>query len=336
MLKVRLNKALFIFYFALLLSNGSTVVVKSHFEKVDQMLWVVANLDNVIANWAKLGFNQVIDFGVVDAECKNSGETVKLKLAKANLGGAHITWIQPMEGTSIFSEFHSRYGDGAISLIHRIDSKDALNTEIGRLTDMGVKLLEEITFKTDRGQFSYILMDTADEGKYILGYIDNGNDRRLIEKLSSTNLHDMRLNQYAFVTCDEKEVSLYWQKIGLPEFTINLPVLGDKVYYGKPADYDLRQGWQKHGTIAYEWCIPVKAPTVYQDHIKKHGEGIHHLAFTVDDMNKVINDFTSKGFVVSMAGTWGEKGKPGSGIFTYIDLESAGGLTMELLWNYND
>lgn len=75
---------------------------------------------------------------------------------------------------------------------------------------------------------------------------------------------------------------------------------------------------------------------VYEDHIQRHGEGIHHLAFMVKDMDKVIDDYTSRGFVVSMGGTWGEKGKPGSGRYEYIDLEKAGGLTMELLWSYSE
>ena len=135
---------------------------------------------------------------------------------------------------------------------------------------------------------------------------------------------------------DEKEVSKYWHKIGLPEFSINNPVLGNPVYYGKSAEFSLIQGWQRHGTVAYEWCIPTKPPNVYEDHINKHGEGIQHLAFTVDDMDEVIQDYESKGYQVSMAGTWGEKNKHGSGIFTYIDLELAGGVTMELLWSYKE
>jgi hypothetical protein len=35
-----------------------------------------------------------------------------------------------------------------------------------------------------------------------------------------------------------------------------------------------------------------------------------------------------------MGGTWGEKDKPGSGRYEYINLEDAGGVTMELLWNF--
>jgi len=53
-------------------------------------------------------------------------------------------------------------------------------------------------------------------------------------------------------------------------------------------------------------------------------------------MDEVLDDFRERGFTVSMGGTWGEDGMPGSGRYEYIDLEWAGGLTLELLWNYNE
>jgi len=182
MQKIILKSVLYFMFFIYLLNYGNTTVTKSYFKKVDQVLWVVEDLENVIDNWAKLGFNQVIDFGIVDAECKTSGKAVKLRLAKANLGGANITWIQPLKSSSIFSEFHSHYGDGAMSLIHRMDSRDALNDEITRLADIGVHVLEEITFIAERGEFSYILMDTAEKGKYVLGYTYGGDDLKIRKK----------------------------------------------------------------------------------------------------------------------------------------------------------
>jgi hypothetical protein len=53
-------------------------------------------------------------------------------------------------------------------------------------------------------------------------------------------------------------------------------------------------------------------------------------------MDPVLDDFRSRGLEVSMGGTWGEKGKPGSGRYEYINLEQAGGVTMELLWNFRE
>ena len=95
-------------------------------------------------------------------------------------------------------------------------------------------------------------------------------------------------------------------------------------------------GWQRHGKVVYEWCIPLKPPTVYADFIKNHGEGIQHFGMATKDIDKSIQQFENLGFSVSQSGGWGQKGKPGSGRFAYINLESIGGETIELLWNQPD
>jgi 4-hydroxyphenylpyruvate dioxygenase-like putative hemolysin len=315
-----------------------TTKVPVQFTHVDQVIWVINDLDNTISHWENLGFTQVINLDTVRANLTKAGKTVKLKLARANLGGANITWIQPLEGESVFSEFNKSYGDGAMSLVHRLDNnKEALQDELKRLSGIGVKVKEEISIETAKeGNLYYVLMDTRDEGKYYLGYTCGNEDLQMIQGLSSENRLNLKINQYAFAikNGNEKFVSAYWHKIGFPEFEINHPELGKKHYYGKPVNHDLIQGWQRQGDVSYEWCIPVTTPIVYDDHIKMHGEGIHHLAFTVEDMDKVLEDYKSKGYVVSMGGTWGEEGKPGSGRYEYIDLPNAGGVTMELLWSY--
>jgi hypothetical protein len=247
-----------------------------------------------------------------------------------------VNWIQPLDGESIFNDFLIEHGDAAMSLVHRFFEVDELKEEIARLDELGIGILDKISIETSEGELAYVLMNTEAEGKYVLGFTYADNGLQIHTALCDINQLELRLNQYAFAINDPKPVSDFWQMIGLPELAINYPELGDPMYYGKPADHDLIQGWQRHGTVAYEWCIPVKGPIVYEDHIKLHGEGIHHLAFSVMDMDVVLEDYISKGFVVSMGGTWGEKGKPGSGRYEYIDLELAGGLTMELLWNYQE
>jgi len=257
-------------------------------------------------------------------------------MAKANLGGAHITWIQPLDENSLFAKFHSEYGDGAMSLVHRFSDELDWPSEMMRLDQLGIEPLDEVMITTEYGDLIYVFMDTQEEGKYILGYSIGNEDEKIYAQLTDENLHNMKINQYAFAIREYKPVSEFWAKLGQPEFQINHPELGDMHYYGEPTDHSLIQGWQKHGTVSYEWCIPVKPPIVYDDHIKQHGEGIHHLAFSVDDMDQVLTDYEEKGYVNSMGGTWGEKGKSGSGRYEYIDLEEAGGVTVELLWNYKE
>jgi len=308
--------------------------VPDHFKEVDQVIWVVKDLEMVISNWRNLGFKNIIDLDTLIAKVNSDGSSIPLKIAKANLGGANITWIPPLELNSLFGRFQSDYGDGAMSLVHRFKDKQSLSMEIDRLSRLGVDLLEEVTVTSPEGELYYIFMDTQDPGKYILAYTYGEADSRYFSTLNSDNLHHMRINQYAFAIRKEESVSTFWASVGQPEFQINYPELGNMHYYGEPTDHELIQGWQRHGTVAYEWCIPVKPPIVYDDHIRTHGEGIHHLAFTIDNMDEVLEDYESKGYVNSMGGTWGEKDRPGSGRYEYINLEGAGGVTMELLWNF--
>jgi len=306
------------------------------YNDVDQVLWVVSDVETTMLKYQELGFDQFEDLGIVEVKSSTREGVSTARLVCANLGGAHVNWIQPLEGESIFNDFLIEHGDAAMSLVHRFFEVSDLKDEIGRLNQLGIGILDKISIETSEGELAFVLMNTESEGKYVLGFTYADKGLKIHTALCDDNQLELRLNQYAFAIKDPQAVSDYWEGIGLPELEINHPELGDPMYYGEPADHDLIQGWQRHGSIAYEWCIPVKPPIVYEDHIKLHGEGIHHLAFSVNDMDVVLEDYTSKGFVVSMGGTWGETGKPGSGRYEYIDLEQAGGLTMELLWNYKE
>lgn len=321
------------FLLVLLINTGKTKEVPEHFKHVDQVIWVVEDLEIVIKKWKELGFHQIEVFDEVKATNKND-KILDIRMAVANLGGAHITWLEPVSGNSVFSKFHDDYGDGAMSLVHKLDTKSKLQDEVERLSGMDVKVLDRLSFSTPKGKLTVTLMDTQQRGKYALGYIANETSDNLHVGLTAENKHNMKLNQYAFAINETEDISNFWSKIGFPEFQINHPELGETKYHGKIVDHELIQGWQRHGDIAYEWCIPVKGLIVYADHIDMHGEGIHHLAYSVENMDKILKDYKLLGYKNTMGGTWGEKGKPGSGRYEYLGLEDAGGMTMELLWSY--
>ncbi len=306
------------------------------YSHVDQVFWTVTDMERTLEAYKQLGFNQFADLEIVSIASETSRSKSTARLVRANLGGAQINWIQPMTGNSVFHEFIRKQGDGAMGLVHRFASRREMKKEIKRLSDIGVGVIEKMTITAGAAEMEYVFMGTAEKGRYTLGFVYGDQGKETFEDLVAENRNGLKLNQYAFAIKDPEPVSEFWQSLGLPELEIRHPELGDPMYYGEPADHELIQGWQRHGDIAYEWCIPVKGPIVYEDHIKLHGEGIHHLAFSVADMDQVLGDYTGRDFVVSMGGTWGEKGKPGSGRYEYIDLENAGGLTMELLWSYRD
>lgn len=317
-------------------TNAQSTGIPDCYNHVDQVLWVVDDPDAAMNGYRALGFTGFQVRDRVKVELQTLGRSSRVKIISANLGGAHVNWIQTPTDRSVLFKFHEMNGDGAMSLVHRFPGEEDMRREIQRLEGLGIRKLEEMTLHLKEGEMPVVLMDTWEEGKYILGFTYGEVPQEIFASMSPENRHHLELNQYAFAILDPEPVSAFWHSLGLPEFQISRPELGDTRYYGELVDHELIQGWQRNGDIAYEWCIPVKPPIVYQDHIDLHGEGIHHLAFSVQDMDEALVDFRNRGFAVSMGGTWGEKGRPGSGRYEYIDLEGAGGLTMELLWNFKE
>jgi len=304
------------------------------YKKVDHVLWVVKEMKPVIKGWNAIGFTSYRDLKTVS--CIKHGlkdDKANIKVAEADLGGLDVLWIQPMNGDDIFSQYLAKNGEGAVALIHKVADQKQLDGIVSELAKVNIGKIATYTILTKNGNLQYTIMDTRDQGKYYLGFVID--ERSGLTALSGENLQNLTFNQYAFAIRDPEPVSKFWASAGLPVFEITHGELWDKEYFGKPANFDMNLGWQRHGNIVYEWCIPLKSPTVYEDYIRVHGEGIQHFGFSVKDMDEAIKFFTDKGYKISQSGGWGEKGKNGSGRFAYVDLTKMGGMTIELLWSQN-
>ncbi|NWG14088.1 MAG: VOC family protein [Acidobacteria bacterium] len=175
-------------------------------------------------------------------------------------------------------------------------------------------------------------MDTYAKGKYVLGLIASDEP----QNDSAPDSCALRLSQYAFVSRNMRSAAAYWKGLGFPEMTFTHGLLRDLQYRGQPGRFDQELGWQRHGGIVYEWIQILKGPTVYEEFLEAHGEGFHHLAFDVADMDKAIARWSGLGYLNVQSGAWGEHQKPGSGRFAYIDTEPIGGVVIELLWNFRE
>ncbi|HEX2845089.1 MAG TPA: hypothetical protein VHN59_00975 [Chitinophagaceae bacterium] len=310
------------------------------YKKIDQVVWVVDNVSATIMGWQKLGFSQIIEPDTVDARSGKAGNPFKVVMAKANLGGANVTWIQPLEGHSVFSDFYKRHKEGIMSLVFRFD-EDSLQKEKERLIKLQVDVLDDITFYTNEGTIQYHFEDTFEKGKYILGLTAGTTDSHYFDKLSNTNQHHLILKHYAFAIKTETlpVVATYWRQLGFEEILPdNLFNRSEKQYYGKPSDFELSMAWQEQDPYDYEWIMTLKQPTLVDDHLKKHGEGLQHLGFIslvngeIQPLDRVLEDYRSQNIVPAMGASFGEKGKPGSGYFRMMDTDRYGGVTLELLW----
>jgi hypothetical protein len=307
------------------------------YNRVNHLVWIVEDLRTVKKNWQQLGFDQIKDEGEVTIISKFYGqnEAIQARMAIGYLDEATVVWIQSSRRGSPFSEYMRASKEGVYSLVYAVDGKKDLKEEAQRLKDINISILDNLEIKTRHGKLNYYFFETGKKGKYTVGLMLTDDANKLFDpELDGSNRHNLRFAQYAFAIPDESSVSDFWFDFGLPELAITHDSIYDRNYYGNPGSFDIKLGWQRQGYIPFEWCIPLQGPNVYEDHILMHGAGLHHLAFQTADMDNVLNDYILKGFVVSQSGSWGEKGKPGSGRFAYLDPKGLGGITIELLWNY--
>jgi catechol 2,3-dioxygenase-like lactoylglutathione lyase family enzyme len=294
------------------------------YKRVDRVFWVVDDLDRTLGGWRRAGIAEAAP----GAQVRDGA-----RWRVARLGDAIVDFIQPDEHDSVFRQFQKRCGQGVFALLHRVPAEAALQAEVARMQTLGVGILA--TGRVPDSDARYVLFDTAKDGKYVLGLIfapPGEYSGSLAAPRAKPN--SRRVSQYAFVVRDMPAVSHYWARLGWAEMPFTHPALWDLRYHGGPGEFDANLGWQKHGSVEYEWIQPTKGPTTYMDHMAKYGEGVHHIAFAVPDIEREEAAWSKAGFPTVQSGAWGERDRPGYGRYAYQDTHSIGGSDVELLWNY--
>lgn len=143
------------------------------------------------------------------------------------------------------------------------------------------------------------------------------------------NLETNIICHIAVVTKDiEKMAGNYAQIFGFKEpniISVDSAVAQPEYFRGRPIKADHKMAYFKMGLIQLELIEPTAEPSVWREFLDKHGEGIHHIAFYVKDLNQTAEFFETKGMPVIQKG--GENGKG----YNYIDATGKLGLVLEIL-----
>ncbi len=96
---------------------------------------------------------------------------------------------------------------------------------------------------------------------------------------------------------------------------------------GEPLPCSLRIGFGNLGTVLFEVIEPLEGPSIHQEFLDQHGEGIHHLAFVIPDLAGDLTKLEAHGLRVLMRVDLPERQ---SGL-AYIEGEATGGALLELI-----
>ena len=85
-------------------------------------------------------------------------------------------------------------------------------------------------------------------------------------------------------------------------------------------------------SVQLELIQPNEEPSVWRDYLNTYGEGIHHIAFQVDDADEVAKRLQEEmGATFEQEGNYGD----GSGKYIYLLCEETLKCRLELLQSFN-
>jgi hypothetical protein len=247
------------------------------------------------------------------------------------LGNLIVDMIQPAEGqANAYTDFLRKHGDGILSIVHEVASRQVLEQEILRMKAKGVGVLQRVTVLRNKTPLTYTYFDTETEGKFALG---------LVHGVSRTkeSVGAAMVSHLGWVVWDAAAVSAYWERLGFPAFPMqHATPRADGRFKDGPLSLAFQVGFQRHAQVRYEWVSPPPSPqNIYADFLNKHhAEGIQHIGMLVDDLAKSIAVFEELGYHVHQAGAWAVVGESASGQYAYLDTDSAGGISLELVRSY--
>jgi len=126
----------------------------------------------------------------------------------------------------------------------------------------------------------------------------------------------------------EKAASTYARVFGVPKPAV-VPIADDSFahtsYRGQPSTAKGKAAFFDLGPVQMELIEPVGAPSTWEEFLRTHGEGLHHIAFKTVNMPAAQKFLASEGMETVQHGGWD------GGQYAYVDGSKQLGTILELL-----
>lgn len=134
------------------------------------------------------------------------------------------------------------------------------------------------------------------------------------------------IDQVSYVVEDLDKALGYYEALFGP-FKLGESPLTDCTIRGRQADCTLKLAVNNAGPVEIELIQVLEGDTPHSEHLREHGEGIHHVRFRVKDLDAKLEQLGEAGFETVFYKRFG----PTLG-FAYVEAPSEmGGSVIELL-----
>ncbi|HYM68655.1 MAG TPA: VOC family protein [bacterium] len=142
-----------------------------------------------------------------------------------------------------------------------------------------------------------------------------------------------RINQIGYVVRDlDASVRAYAHRLGVGGwqlYTYGPSLVPEMTYRGRAQAYRMRLAFTWWGDLQLELVEPLEGPSVYEDFLRAHGEGIHHLGVFVPDFAAAVRAMEQRGYQVIQSGRG--FGARGDGAYAYFDTAASLATLLEVI-----
>ncbi len=317
--------------------------MRKMFQKIAHIGLVVNDVQQTAANYVEkygIGPWSIYDCNpdnIQELEVYGQKRKSRFLLAACFLDDIGIELIQPMDDKSIYYDFLKKNGEN----LHHIGYE---TEDYGKTLDYLKSKGLEVSMKGNffgGNDFSYI--DGLPILKHIAEFSKSGPDffaketspqgigwltkpepisiypsvqeqksmkKPLLNKLAQVAFIVHNINETVKVLADDYGIGPWKIWDFGPEVVANMTARG------KRQDHRMRVAIAKIGDIDFELIQPLDEFSIYYEDINKLGECFHHVAYIVNDYDKVMQQMEELSLKVSTSGTWAGKHS-----WTYLTTE---------------
>lgn len=150
---------------------------------------------------------------------------------------------------------------------------------------------------------------------------------------SESVIQSRKVTQVAIIVKDIDKARKAWSTVlGIPEPAISIAESHSSrptLYNGTPSDAKSKLAFLRMDNLQIELIQPLGGNSTWQEFLDKNGEGIHHIAFEVKNIDNLEQEFKTIKMPTIQRGGWN------GGAYSYINASADLGCILELLENYS-
>jgi catechol 2,3-dioxygenase-like lactoylglutathione lyase family enzyme len=264
---------------------------------------VVKDIAEAVSYYQRLGLKQSSHAELLTREVKiddienrtPAKNSIAYKSCCVENQTVRIEFIQPLTAGNPFSDRLAQRGEGLNILVFRVDD---LMKEKEKLAGQGIPVIGGL--KNANGNWWKIYFDTRKYGNVIFALLGKNAPYPFFRPVDGP----WKYHHLGLIVGDCDKLYEYYQLIGLkplspPREMVFAKLQGWLIYGRMPALPQKTKACQfqnKSGTFLLEVNQPDADGSLHREFLEKSGDGINHIHFLVDDLEKELADMESRGF----------------------------------------